>query len=214
METKAKTKTQKTKSESSLQILPVKLREAKLWIKGTAPLIQHNWSEKALNMLRMTSAERRKQPKVARDPSGEGSAACYRTESGEYGLPAMAVKSAMIQVAHRDAGLPRTTVRKAIRFREAGVIPMHCSEPKIREDVCRVGMNQTDLRYRPEFSEWSAEITFLYDADLLTISDVINLVNRAGFSVGIGEWRPEKDGEYGTFEVDPEMPVSDKPAEK
>ena len=69
---------------------------------------------------------------------------------------------------------------------------------------------RTVLVNRPEFENWGAEISFDYDADLLTIHDVINLTNRAGFSVGIGEWRPEKNGEHGTFEVDTDKPTKDE----
>jgi hypothetical protein len=29
----------------------------------------------------------------------------------------------------------------------------------------------------------------------------MNLLNTAGFAVGVGEWRPEKDGQYGMFRV-------------
>lgn len=55
---------------------------------------------------------------------------------------------------------------------------------------------------------WSVEITCEIDSKLLTIDDLVNLVNRAGFGVGIGEWRPEKSGEYGRFEVDSDKPVN------
>ena len=191
-------------------IQAVNLRRATIYIKGTAPLIQHSWNEKSKEMLRMTAAERRKIPKTARNPEAEFLAATCWCEDGQYGIPAMAVKSAMIEVAHKDAGLPKTTVRKALRFKNAGIIPMQCSEPKMREDIVRIGNNQTDIRYRPEFENWGAEISFDYDADLLTIHDVINLTNRAGFSVGIGEWRPEKNGEHGTFEVDTDKPTKDE----
>ena len=210
-----KTKTipkQEATNERPVLIQAVNLRRATIHIKGTAPLIQHSWSEKSKDMLRMTAAERRKVPKKARNPEAEFLAATCWCADGSYGIPAMAVKSAMIEVAHKDAGLPKTTVRKALRFRVAGVIPMECSEPKMREDIVRIGNNQSDIRYRPEFEEWGAEISFDYDADLLTIQDVINLTNRAGFSVGIGEWRPEKNGEHGTFDEDLDRPRIDEPA--
>ena len=196
-------------NQKPLLIQPVVMRTASLWIKGTTPLIQHAWSKKALEMIRMTAAERRKVPKTGRDPISEGKNAAYVDEDGNFGIPAMAVKCAMIEVAHKDIGLPKTLVRKALRFQSCGVIPMECDHPIIREDIVRVGNGATDLRYRPEFRKWSANIKFNYDADLLSIQDVLNLVDRAGFSVGIGEWRPEKNGEYGTFEVDRSLPIQD-----
>ena len=30
-------------------------------------------------------------------------------------------------------------------------------------------------------------------------AQLINLVNAGGFAVGIGEWRPEKDGQHGMY---------------
>ena len=30
------------------------------------------------------------------------------------------------------------------------------------------------------------------------------LVNRAGFGVGIGDWRPQRDGDKGRFVLDPD----------
>jgi hypothetical protein len=87
------------------------------------------------------------------------------------------------------------------------IIPIQCEDPFIREDYVRVGVNGTDLRYRPQFDEWSCEIEAQFDADMLTDKDIISLVNRAGFGTGIGEMRPEKGGEYGRFELDEEQPV-------
>jgi hypothetical protein len=43
---------------------------------------------------------------------------------------------------------------------------------------------------------------------LLQRDDVLALVDRAGFGVGICEWRPEKGGEFGRFEIDQNVPVT------
>lgn len=210
---KPNTKTDK-KAASTLLITPVNLEKISFWITGTSPLITHAWSEKALGMLRMTAAERRKVPKTSRDPEKEALGAAYYTKSGDYGIPAMSVKSAMIEVAHKDTGLAKTVVRKALRFSSAGVIPLECEEPTIREDIVRVGNQQTDLRYRPEFYPWSAQVALSFDSDLLSVNDVLNLVDRAGFSVGIGEWRPERNGEFGCFEVDRTRAIEAATAER
>lgn len=34
-----------------------------------------------------------------------------------------------------------------------------------------------------------------------TLEQIINLINVGGFSCGIGEWRPEKDGQNGMYSV-------------
>lgn len=178
--------------------------------RGDSPMVQHAWSEKALEMLRMTAAERRKRDKVARNPEEEALACQYKTAVGVPGIPAMAFKSALVGAAHKDLGLEKTLVRKGLFIvcdDPDGVLPMEYGSFEIREDIVRVGIGQTDIRYRPEFRDWSCIVTAEIDMQLLTEQDVVNLVNRAGFGVGIGEWRPEKGGEWGRFEVDVTVPI-------
>jgi hypothetical protein len=69
-------------------------------------------------------------------------------------------------------------------------------------------MGSADLRYRPEFRSWKATVSFEVDAELLQDKDVLALVGRAGFGVGLCEWRPEKGGEFGRYEIDPDVPVT------
>jgi hypothetical protein len=40
-----------------------------------------------------------------------------------------------------------------------------------------------------------------FNANVLSAAQIVNLFNTAGFGVGIGEWRPEKDGQFGMFHV-------------
>ena len=40
------------------------------------------------------------------------------------------------------------------------LLPLECDPPEIREDVVRVGMGSTDLRYRPYYHEWAVSVTF------------------------------------------------------
>lgn len=194
---------------TSIKLKPLNIREIKFSIKGTSPLIQHAWSQKALRSLRMTAQERRKQPKVARDPDLEAAGAMY-TIDGKPAFPLLALKASMINAAHKDLGIEKTLVKKSFFIPADNpdrLIEMECSEPIIREDIVRVGMSQTDIRYRPEFQEWKVNVVAHYDADNLNDGDIVNLVNRAGFGVGVGEWRPEKGGEFGRFVIDTTVPV-------
>lgn len=56
-------------------------------------------------------------------------------------------------------------------------------------------------RYRPYFEEWSATLRFEYDLNLLTLEQIGELLERAGFGVGIGTWAPHRDGPCGQFEI-------------
>jgi len=186
----------------AITLKPIEQRTIAFTIRGISPLIQHQWDEKARKQMRDSKAGKKTKEREKCNPDAEFKAAMYRTPEGGYGLPAMAIKAAMINAAHKDIGIEKTLVKKSFFMPTAGVIPMECSEPIMREDYVKVGRGGTDLRYRPEFSEWSVRVVAQYDAGNLTPEDIINLVNRAGFGVGVGDWRPEKGGEHGRFEVD------------
>ena len=188
-----------------IKLAPIKKQTVKLRIIGTSPLIQHQWGQKALDMMRSKHAGKKTKTRDVRDPEAEGREAMYVTQDGRPGVPAMAIKSAIISAAHKDIGIEKTLVKKSLFIRcddAKKVIPMECSAPVITEDTVRVGQGSADLRYRPYFHEWAVNMEFEIDAELLRLEDLCNLIDRAGFGVGIGEWRPEKGGEYGRFEVD------------
>lgn len=35
-----------------------------------------------------------------------------------------------------------------------------------------------------------------------SLEQILNIINAGGYACGIGEWRPEKDGQYGMFHVE------------
>lgn len=194
----------------AITMKPIKQERISFYIVGTSSLIQHAWSEKGLAQMRMTAQERKKVVKTKRTPAEDAAAACYRTDKGELGIPLTAFKASLIGAAHKDFGLEKTLLRKAffIPCEDSNyIVPMEADDYVVREDIVRVGNRQTDLRYRPEFKKWRVKIVAQIDAELLTPDDVVNLVNRAGFSIGIGEWRPEKGGEYGRFKFDESQPI-------
>jgi hypothetical protein len=190
--------------ESVVQLKPINAKLMKITIEGTSPLIQHKWSEKALRQMREKGEGKKTKTREPRNPEKEARDATYFTADGKHGLPLLAVKSALIGAAHKDIGIEKTLVRKGLFIKgndQTMIIPMKCDKPKVREDCVTVGMGSADLRYRPQFDRWSADLHIEYDADLLQPQDIVNLIDRAGFGVGIGEWRPEKGGEMGRFRV-------------
>jgi len=190
---------------------PIAKATMRFSIKGTSPLITHQWSEKAKDMMREKHAGKKTKTREIRNPKAEMESAIYRTKDGAYGVPGLALKAAIINAAHKDLGVEKTLVRKALFLRTDDpnkVIELQSdAEPTMREDMVRVGMSQTDMRYRPQWDDWAIDVEFEVDTELLRPDDVLTLVDRAGFGVGICEWRPEKGGEFGRFCVDLSKPV-------
>ena len=197
---------------AAISLKPIARAKMTFGIRSTSPLIMHQWSEKAKSMMRDKQQEGKKtKERELRKPLEEAEAATYRTDSGDVGIPAMALKASIVTAAHKDIGIEKTLVRKALflicQDRNLVIPFTECEEPIVREDMVRVGMGSADLRYRPEFKFWKATVEFEVDAELLQDKDILALVGRAGFGVGVCEWRPEKGGEFGRYEIDPDVPV-------
>jgi hypothetical protein len=176
-------------------------------IVGTSSLIVHNWSAKAKQQM-LDAQQGRKTPKQTRDPEADYEASLYRTDNG-YGFPTIGFKAAIVSAARffgKDVTM--TALRQFVFMtgvpsadRSQILTPIE-GAPKAREDMVRVGMGGTDLRYRAEFLEWRADLDITFVTSALSRESVLALVDAAGMGVGIGEWRPEKRGQNGTFQID------------
>ena len=199
----ASTKKTATEGEATISIKRIERPVIALDIKGTAPLIMHRWSEKARKAM-LDAMQGRKSPKEAKDPEAEFEAAAYRFEDGTYGFPAVAFKSAIVGAGRFFDGVTMTEIRQAVHVLGEGedqLVRLRIDGPPImREDTVRVNKGGTDLRYRPQFDSWSATLLVQYVPTLINEESVIALTDAAGM-VGVGEWRPEKSGTFGTFEL-------------
>ena len=71
----------------------------------------------------------------------------------------------------------------------------------IREDYVRIANGSADVRFRPEFNEWSMTFTIRYNENKYSLEQIINFINIGGFSCGLGEMRIEKGGNNGSYQV-------------
>ena len=185
-------------------------------IVGITPLIVHRFSEKAKRQM-LDAMQGRKKVKSIRDPEADYNEAFYRykdTEGEEhYGFPSVGFKSATISAARLyDKSVTMTSLRQALFF--GGIMgvdgqlltPIN-GEPQMREDVVRLSMSSTDLRYRPMFEGWSATLEVTYVSSVLSRNSVLSLIDAGGLTVGVGEWRPEKRGELGSFQINQNQEV-------
>ena len=181
-------------------------------IAGTTPLIMHKFSEKAKKQI-LDNMQGVKRPKEPKNPDAEYEAAFYRFGDGRYGFPAIAFKSATIGGArYYGKSVSMTALRQYIFVNgEAGEdgqqLVVIDGEPGMREDVVRVGMGGSDLRYRPQFLNWKTTLEVTYVTSSLTRESLISLIDAGGMGVGVGEWRPEKKGDFGTYRIDDDRDI-------
>lgn len=182
-------------------------------ILGTTPLIMHRFSEKAKRKM-LDEMQGRKTPKEPKDPEAEYEAAFYRLADGAPGFPVGAFKDATIGGARFYGKQVTMTGLRQFLLGWPGELgddgrPLTRieGEPERREDVVRIGRGGTDLRYRPQFRKWSTTLTVVYASSALTRDSVLSLIDAGGMGVGVGEWRPERGGEFGTYRIDPDREV-------
>ena len=192
--------TQKAPDTSGISIPPIEIKTYVLRLVGDSPLICHAWSTKAKQEMldkQMGKARGKKEPK---DPQRDYEEAFYRDENSAAAFPTIAFKAASVSASRQVEGLTMTFLRGA--FHTVGeMVPIE-GTPHMREDTVRVGMGTADLRYRPEFTQWAVNLKVRLNVRSLTLEQLVHLFNQAGFSVGVGEWRPEKDGRNGMFHVE------------
>jgi len=186
--------------EQVIEIKRLNEQRAVVELVGDSSLIVHAWSAKAKKEMLDKQMKKAKGPKAAKDPERDYQEAFYRLPDGKPGFPTIGFKAAAVSAAGRFAdGMKMTEVRGS--FHIVGELVEIIGESNMREDMVRVGMGTADIRYRPEFKSWRVALPIRYNADAISLEQIVNLFNLAGFGVGVGEWRPEKDGLYGMFHV-------------
>lgn len=190
----------KTKAPELISLPALNLQHIKLRLVGDSPLICHAWSEKAKKQMLDAQMKKAKPARAAKDPERDYLDSLYHLPGGGHGFPSVAFKAAAVDACSHVAGVTKVEARGA--FHIMGDMVRLIGEPQPREDMVRIAMGTADIRYRGEFREWAAEIVLRYNASVLSAEQIVNLFNTAGFAIGVGEWRPQRDGSFGMFHVE------------
>lgn len=189
-----------TKKEETIEIPRIEIGYLEILLIGDSPLIMHRWSEKAKKEILDKQMKVAKKGKEAKSPERDFQDSIYHHPDGGYGFPSVAFKNAAVSACRFTDGTKMTVARGAFHV-EGEFVKIEGAEPEPREDMVRIGMGTADIRYRAEFKNWKAKVRLAYNKHALSSAQIVNLFNLAGFGVGVGEWRPEKDGQFGRFHV-------------
>lgn len=220
----------KAKEVEVLEIRPLDIKTVKVKIEGTSPLIMHAWSEKAKRMmLEAQQGKAKGKKKPVKNPVDDFIQSMYWLEGkpeypddaseetcqqafwdaiqsgAKFGFPVTAFKQAAISAAYRQGWVKNQMALRGaffIKGTHGDMVEIHSDVPEMREDMVKVGMGTADIRYRGEFRNWWAEFDVEYNASgCFDLSTIMTIINAGGFICGVGEWRPEKDGQFGMFRV-------------
>src|SRR5258706_3846408 len=205
-----------TNTKKQIVVPPIRKGTLLLTVLGDSPLIVHAWGQKSIKQMLSKQLKEAKSAREAKDPTSDFEESLYRLEGGGYGFPSVAFKTSAVTACTSVEGVTKIAARQAFhiigepiqiktifdgRLMRKNLVRIHGSEPEMREDPVKIGMGVADLRYRGQFWPWYAELKVSFNQNVLSESQIINIINVSGFGVGVGEWRPERDREYGMFHV-------------
>lgn len=182
-------------------------------IVGRAPgLIMHN----VKSMLEAVSGTRKGECKheVSMDSPCEKclESMTYRDENGNLCLTSVALYSCMVRAStdFKPEGGGRksmaTVLPGAMRIEPANITLLTSDGGKpirtyeVRADHVVVNRARV-LRFRPWVQEWKAKWYMIYNARIVGVNVLKDILVAAGLRVGLLDWRPQKRGPYGTFTV-------------
>lgn len=179
----------------------IEVRTVKIRLVGLSPLITDN-GESAVPAIEKRQSAAPKEKHGVRDPEADFKRSIYLTKDGQYGMRRLAFKKAVVVAAGRFTEHFMTVVNGIVTIRGDEIIPLDAGEPTMRRDRVVPKKGSTDVRYRAEFWPWAVDLDVDFIHPDITIEQLVHLFRRAGRSVGIGNWRPEKSGDFGTWDVE------------
>jgi hypothetical protein len=171
-------------------------------IRGSANLVMCKFSEKAKHEIearQKAGSTAKRGIRTAKDFHADYEAAKHIAEEGWCGIPAPAFRAAMIS-ACRLVGFPMTQAKLGVFVVADGyendtgnpLVKITKGEPQYFLSEVRLPNGTCDLRARPRWAPgWEALVTIEYDADMMSLKDITNLMMRVGKQVGLCEGRPD-----------------------
>lgn len=171
-------------------------------ITGTSAMVQNRFGEKAKQTIIDTqsagSVGKKGKKRDKKDFKKLFLDAQHRAIGGWNGIPCAAFRNACIS-ACRLVNFKMTIAKMSIFIESDGLdhdgtplVRIIKGKPEMKIHAVRNATGVCDMRPRPMWAPgWSLKLRVRYDADQFTERDVLNLLNRAGQQVGIGEGRPD-----------------------
>ena len=207
----------KKEVEEEIIVKPIKIKEVEITIKGLTPLIVNNFSEKSKQQI-IDAQQKKTKEKTIRNEFEDMMRALYWLtpmpeefteealnqsikDGARFGFPAKGLKESIVSGAYRNGMTKDKVSLYGAFFIPEEMLEIKFKEIVMRSDYVRIAHNGTDVRFRPEFKDWTITFKMRYNENKYSLQQIIDFINLGGFSCGLGEMRTEKGGNFGGYEV-------------
>jgi len=184
-----------------VNIQPLKKATMTVKVKGLTPYLASK-----MDMLAVDNIDRKKNGQmVVKDTRSEDQKTedkIHYTPDHKVGIPSAAFMKGCVECAPYIDGLDKKRVTGSVRILQ-DIIPIKFKKQSTHETWgTNAGITKAPkIIRRPQFSDWECELNIMFNSANITAEQVVNLVNWAGFHMGVGGWRPQKGGSFGSYEV-------------
>jgi hypothetical protein len=192
-------------AEEKINIRPLKIGRLKLKIVGRTPYMPEPMDMAVLDRYNKKKSKQN-YDKDSISEEDKAKEKYYFTEDGKKGIPSRAFYNAMIRASSylfdkKDGGM--RNIKEGVNVL-GDIIPMNFKkEVQVTHWGRTSGQTGAPRKIiRNSFENWSCELEIEYNQEQLSSENIINVMNWAGFHIGVGGFRKENTGNYGSFYVE------------
>lgn len=197
-----------TTKQVEIEIIHLKKGEFTAWIVGETAFFANRMASKAKRELllpRGTMNRAQRAVKLKHAPYAEYRDSAYLRRGGgdtRIMMVASGIKKGIANAALRmPSGVAKSEINQLVVAPEE-YIPIW-GVPRLDMSVVRqAGISRTpDIRTRVRIDRWAARVRLQWLEPMLSASKVLLLASAAGLLSGLGDWRIEKGGPFGSYRV-------------
>lgn len=192
--------------ETMINVKPIQIETVTLKIKGVSPYLPEPMDEAVLEMYNKKKANQTYKKDIIPEEE-KVKHKYYFTEDGKKGILARAFYKSMIKastylIGKGDGGM--RNVKEGVSIIGDEVLSMKYSKEKVLTHWGRTSGRTRSPRkiMRNAFYDWECELVIQYNAEHLSPDQIYNILNWAGFHIGVGGFRKENTGTFGMFKVE------------
>lgn len=184
--------------------------KVKVIVRGTSPLLQNN----PINIGKVDSGASVKRTRPDRETEAESTT--YRDSNGSLYMPSTSLFGCMLNAASdlkvKGSRKSLSTILKGATLgitditgtqRQVTIRDLN-GNPQTQIDIFSarcVIQKASVIKHRAMINEWQLEFIVKYASEYVGSQSIKEALERGGVMVGIGDYRPDKKGEFGRFEV-------------